>query len=404
LTAEVEAIAYEPGTQEVILTDKNGRRAINTWVPGNVHIAELPPLRLPHPTPPEEYLRRAREQLNEAAQPWLDFLSHLFPIEAEREFVMRWCATLVVRPEIKMNFGLLLISEVQGVGKTTLGMILSVLIGEHNVSWPNENQILENQFNTWRVRKRLVFCNEIYSGHSLRAYNKLKDVISDAYFEAREMYTPSYTLKSYVHVILCSNSIDALRLAEDDRRVYMPKVTDQKWPEKRWVALHTWLVEGGYGVVLLWAREFLKSHDAIGPETHPPMTETKRKTIEGQTDEDQRLARDIAEAALEMAQAKGRERVILLDRMVQEWVAGKLGLRIDTDDPRGRAAWHWSFKKVRKGLTQAGLKLVSQYKQVGTRYEAYGNFGAEEYDPKTFHEEVVAPRDVELWDDQRRPL
>jgi hypothetical protein len=48
---------------------------------------------------------------------WEKFLENLFPIEQERIVAARWFATAVVYPGSKMGFGLLLISEAQGVGK-----------------------------------------------------------------------------------------------------------------------------------------------------------------------------------------------------------------------------------------------------------------------------------------------
>lgn len=50
-------------------------------------------------------------------QPWLDYMTHLVPEENDRHEVLRWCATLIARSAVKMAYGLLLVSENQGVGK-----------------------------------------------------------------------------------------------------------------------------------------------------------------------------------------------------------------------------------------------------------------------------------------------
>ena len=71
--------------------------------------------------------------------PFLDYLEGLLPVEEERHEVMRWVATLIARPDIRMEFALLMISETQGVGKTTLAeKILTPLLGPWNVSFPSE--------------------------------------------------------------------------------------------------------------------------------------------------------------------------------------------------------------------------------------------------------------------------
>ena len=60
----------------------------------------------------------------------------------------------------RMSYGMLLISEKQGVGKTTLGAsILGPLIGTWNCSFPGENDILA-QFNEWVAHKRLAVVSD----------------------------------------------------------------------------------------------------------------------------------------------------------------------------------------------------------------------------------------------------
>ena len=99
------------------------------------------------------------------AGPWLDFLAHLVPNAEEREHLCRWLATLIAKPEVRMRWGVLLISEAQGVGKGTLGVILRKMLGASNVSFPGTKEVSESQFNGWIARKRLAFVPELYSGH-----------------------------------------------------------------------------------------------------------------------------------------------------------------------------------------------------------------------------------------------
>ena len=87
--------------------------------------------------------------------PWIEFLSYVFPMESERKNVERWCATLIARPERRMEYGLLLVSEAQGIGKTTLGSeVLGKLVGDHNVGYPSEKTITDGTFTDWIANKR----------------------------------------------------------------------------------------------------------------------------------------------------------------------------------------------------------------------------------------------------------
>jgi hypothetical protein len=376
----VDGPAYEPGRKpgELVLS---GRRTINTWTPTLIE-----PVTGRHYDP----------------QPWFDFMEHLFPVEWERQFVMRWCATLIARPDIRMTFGLLLISEHHGIGKTTLGTILATLVGEHNTEWPSEEQIVESQFNSWYANKRFVLVNEIYSGHSWKAYKKLKSAISDRDVTVNEKYQRPYTINNWAHMLLCSNSMEALKIEPHDPRIFQPQVTEQKKPGEYWKKLYAWLAGDGYGIIHHWAmqhvgyREKLTGRvrqgevEPIGTEMHPPMTEMKRRAIRDATDEDQVLAEALAKQVVEM---KGGKRIILIDRDVQEWVASKLDLRrSDT--------WRWqrSFANVRKGLRAAGLVLVLEYRYTGYAHEAYGNFnGSELGEGSNWQELVVKPSEAQKW-------
>lgn len=80
-------------------------------------------------------------------KPFLKYMRHLIPNATDRIEMLRWCATLMARPDIKMLYGILLISTTQGVGKSTLGeAILSPIVGMWNVSVPTEKEIVESLF------------------------------------------------------------------------------------------------------------------------------------------------------------------------------------------------------------------------------------------------------------------
>ena len=90
-------LTYDPSKEGTVVRDAAGLQAINLYSPS--------PIR---PSPGDW-------------TPWSEFLEHMFPVEADRLQVSRWCATLVARPDIRMVFGLLLMSTHQGVGKGTSG-------------------------------------------------------------------------------------------------------------------------------------------------------------------------------------------------------------------------------------------------------------------------------------------
>jgi uncharacterized protein DUF5906 len=212
--------------------------------------------------------------------PFLDFLTRVFPNGTERKGVMKWSATLISRPQIKMAYGLLLISETHGVGKTTLADILAEILGMHNVSYVSEHQII-GRFNDW-AEKRLIICEEIYAGHSAVAYNKLKTFITDKRVQIEKKNIQTYYIDNFSHIIACSNDLKALKLDNSDRRWFVPEVTELKYGvEDYWSGLRHWLdQEDGYRKIVWWAEQFLKEERQVMPGEEAPWTKTKSAVIE----------------------------------------------------------------------------------------------------------------------------
>ena len=224
--------------------------------------------------------------------PWEDFLGYMFPNPMERKGVEKWCATLIARPDIRMGYAMLLVSEHTGIGKTTLGAhILAPLVGSHNVSFPGENDI-SSDFNAWVANKRLAVVSEIYTGHSWRVYNILKGIITDFNITVNEKYMPQYTIQNWCHIFASSNSMRALRMEQDDRRWFYPEVTEKAWPKARFDAFRTWIEGGGLGVIRWWA----ENHgDYVMPSDRAPMTRRKEDMIEDSRSDAQKEAASVAE-------------------------------------------------------------------------------------------------------------
>jgi len=172
---QVDGVAYEPGKNAGTIT-MDGRMLVNMWTPTRVG-------------------RRRGD-----AKPFLEFMAHLIPVEKDREHVLKWVATLVARPDIRMRYGILMISKQQGVGKGTLmEAVLSPLVGRHNVSVPTESTLIKGDFNSWLVKKRLVLVHEIYAGQAKKAYDNIKSWVTQDDVNANEKYLPEYLIHNWSH-------------------------------------------------------------------------------------------------------------------------------------------------------------------------------------------------------------
>jgi hypothetical protein len=232
--------------------------------------------------------------------PFEEFIEYLIPDMRERHEVLKWCATLIAKPGTKMNYGMLMISETQGVGKTTLGAdILGRLVGPSNFSQPNESSIT-GKFNTWAAKKRLAVCNEIYAGHSVAAYDRMKEVITDRVIKVEEKFVDEYYVDNHVHIFACSNSFRALKLDNADRRWYVPRVNPRKQSHEYYLKFHDWLQEDeGLRKVNLYFQQFVKKHGHVIPGTEAPWTQTKETVIEEGDSQGMAAARNMLSIAAE---------------------------------------------------------------------------------------------------------
>jgi hypothetical protein len=247
-------------------------------------------------------------------KPWKEFLKHLIPMEEDRYKVERWLATLIAHPEIRMLYGLLLISETQGVGKGTLAeKVLKPLVGELNTSVPREKDIVDSNWNYWLAHKRLAIVHEIYSGHSWKAYNDLKSIITDKTIEVHKKFLADYPIDNWIHIIAMSNSMGAIKLSANDRRWLVPRVTDDKKNSAYWTDFNNWLNhEGGLQIIRRWAEEF---NDIVHTGEEAPSTTLKQEIVEDSLGPAQQFVYDLLIALKAI-----KKRVIITDHALVEIV------------------------------------------------------------------------------------
>lgn len=318
-------VCYRPDVEGLKVTFR-GSSAINLHIPSNIRAFPGDP------------------------KPFLDLMDYLFVNESERKDVLKWCATLIARPDVRMSYGLLLISERQGVGKTTLGAgILAPLVGVQNVGFPGENDITSS-FNEWVAHKRLAIVNEIYSGSSWKAYHALKSVITDKDITVNQKYMRQYVIENWCHVLASSNSMRALKMENDDRRWLYPEVTEVPWPREKFDALRKWLSAGGLGIVRHWAEQY---GDYVSQSQRAPMTERKREMIEGSRSEAQQEAAALAEVVKDL----GRPAAVLIKDVVG-WVRMHVQGRVFDSD-----------YELRRAMVDCGLTAWQKRVKVGGRLQ-----------------------------------
>ena len=285
-----------------------------------------------------------------SAKPWEEFMEYLFVSGKERHEAKRWIATLIAKPETRMNYGMLLVSETQGMGKTTLGsVVLAPLIGHWNVSFPSENDI-GSAFNEWVALKRLAVISEIYSGQSWKSYQTLKSIITDRDISVNQKYQRQYVIDNWCHILACSNSMRALKMENDDRRWFYPEIAEVPWPKSKFKEFRHWVDSGGINIIKWWAENF---GDYVGPADRAPMTERKKELIEGSRSEAQREAAALAEAVVGIGRPAG-----LTIKDVVAWCRQTVQGRVFDSD-----------YEIRRAMQEVGLTVFPRRLKISGRME-----------------------------------
>lgn len=319
-------LCYRPDIEGRVVTDKT-TSAINLHTPTHI------------------------KPVSGVVKPFMDFISYLIPNEAEQKEVLRWAATIIARPDIRLGYAMLMVSEKQGMGKTLLAeKILAPLVGDPNASFPSEQTIVESDFNGWIANKRLIVVGEIYSGHSWKAYNKLKSLITDVKIDVNEKYMRPHQIDNWGQFYVCSNSRRALKMEDDDRRWYYPVITEVPWPREKFAGFINWLQSGGLNIIRHWAMNY---GDYVLPGTRAPMTHLKKELIEASRSEAQREVADLAEAMTNSDKGLG-----VAMKEIEGWVRAQVTSRVFDSD-----------LELRKVMVEVGCVVVPKRLKIGGRLQ-----------------------------------
>ena len=363
VAGQVDDLKYVPSQPPGIYTENN-RRYINTHKPSIIEPNNVDP------------------------GPWIKFMEHLIPDAEERHETNKWCATLMAHPEVRMLYGLLLISETQGVGKGTLAKILRANVGEWNTSQPDEYDVVESNYNYWAAHKRLAICHEIYAGHSFKAYNKLKSLMTEANITVKKKFLPDYEIDNWLHVLACSNSKECLRIEDSDRRWLVPGMVEDALTIGYWSEFNKWLTEkGGLGAIKQWAIKFCEEHGAVVTGAHAPNTMLKKEVAEASytpgmalaatiLDRIDRIVKTPDDKALDEAdlklktewQEKGmleQDELFLLDKNLVSYVNAPCGMGLGSPRPE-------TALSIRKLARSRGWYVAGKENEIASTIKGWG--------------------------------
>ena len=285
-------------------------------------------------------------------------MEHLRLIAGGREDVVRtlldWLAHQVQKPGVKVRWAPL-IKGIEGDGKTTLGVLLSQVMGGANVRNVTA-KVLESGFTDYAAGSAVVLLEELkITGHNRHdIINSLKPLIANDSIEVHPKGAKSRESINTTNYLAFTNFADAAPITDTDRRwmiVFTPWTTVEGL-----VAAVAPLALAAYfnrlfDVVAQQVadlRRWLLDHTisaAFEPNGRAPATAEKSVMVEMSVNEDEANARDL----LEKGGAGITADVFLSRRLKQAWINSDLG-----EMPRTRS---WSSFLQRMGYSRQPGKI-----------------------------------------------
>lgn len=200
--------------------------------------------------------------------PFLDHLAYLVPEPDERAHLLRWLANVVQRPDRRANHGVMIVGGM-GTGKSFIGRVMTQIVGRPYVSTPRTSDVKE-KFNGWALAKILVVMDEVMDLGRLEITLRLKEMIADDWVSIRQPYVAPYEVPNYANFLVFTNSDDALKLEDGERRWFIIQSPAVARDAAYYKMLHDWADAGGAAAVAHNLRAF--DLGDWNPKAVPPRT------------------------------------------------------------------------------------------------------------------------------------
>lgn len=152
------------------------------------------------------------------------------------EFFLDYLAYVYCNPT-PANFAWLIYARNMGLGRSFFTDLLRQLMGGENVSAPTP-RIAYDQYTSWHSTKQFAVVEELTSDKGF--YDQLKPIISNELVAHREMHKNPSTVTNYCNMILLSNQMDCLKIAEKDRRILVVHMHQEVQTPEYYDALYAW--------------------------------------------------------------------------------------------------------------------------------------------------------------------
>jgi hypothetical protein len=165
-------------------------------------------------------------------------LRHIGEIICRRDqpkfwYLLRWLAWTVQNPDKQAGVVIVLKSPKQGTGKTTLGVVMLSIFGQHGALIDDKERLL-GRFNDWLETTPFVLGEEVLWAGDHKTADKLKSLITADTIRAERKFGNCRSIPNRLHVIMTTNHEHGVAAGVGDRRYVVLEVDDKRAGNKAW--------------------------------------------------------------------------------------------------------------------------------------------------------------------------
>ena len=205
---------------------------------------------------------------------FLDHLAYLVPDELNREYLIKWIAYCIQNPGLKLMCSILMMSEVEGVGKTTIFKMMRYCLGYAYAKQVQQKQVV-SQFNDWAVNKLLIAVEEIAIKGNFEERSTNMDIfkflITEDNLNINLKNEKNYEVPNFINCLFFSNNPQPITLTPWSRRFWVWKVEASAKTKDYYINLYDWFEnKDGYAMCYDYFLEYeIKD---FYPHKEPPKT------------------------------------------------------------------------------------------------------------------------------------
>lgn len=175
----------------------------------------------------------ALEDGDEDVELWLD---HIYDVicggdDSCGNYLVQWLAHLVQQPHEKPGVALVMQGG-QGAGKGIFVTLLQKIIGERYTVACTQGSHVTGQFSSQLMNKLLVFFDEATWGGHKDAQGRLKALVTEKTLAFEEKGKDVVYINDYMRLIIASNESFSVPVESDDRRYFVPNVSNHRQGDK----------------------------------------------------------------------------------------------------------------------------------------------------------------------------